>query len=781
MVMCAQQVVSVLMTIVLVAAGHPNDQMAVSCEEQSCEELGQVVLLQKGFVREYQNTPLKQLEGVEHYLKQNLLLELKAAAATELPEAGSAAAESGVTLNAEGDLAAFMSALILNVVTIVVCVGLFMILRRKYNLIYSFNVIDGFAPTVPQKNEDGQFTYMGWYRASMEVTIESATESIGLDNAMLLEFCHLCMKILGYVGFPMLFIMGPLHYIFGGNAAGDDRMSYLSMGNVVNGSWLYYLHAIIVFLVCFTAKTLIFKTMETFQELRFKWLLSLPAPRNNTILVEGIPKDCQSDAELQSFFEKIFGRGSVAKANTVKLTKELQAMVTNLKDLELELKKAEAKAEKSPDAKPTVYNSNTGAREDAIDYYRSQIPKVKQDITTERKRVQEAAKKTPSEGDEGNTNTENGFVTFSKRSDKEMALGIDISQNLDEWNLSDPPPAQDLIWHNLQTSGTFAAVSNLLAYAAVAGLVAAYLPIVVGLTQVATSFDMGALQPIWEGFAPTIGLTFMVSFLPTFLIWIFKIFYTLKSEVESQYKLEVWYFWFQVLFVIMVTAIGGSIIDFAGDIAKDPFSLFSILAASMPQATHFYMNLLVLQWATHSMVLMRYVPLGKFIVAKMIFSEAEARLMAEPEDQDYYGIGSRSARFTINMLIGIIFGTLSPPLGILAFINFALCRVFYGYLIPYAETKKADTGGFFFVKTLEQLFVGLIIYCIMMIGVLTERAATWTPCIMAIPSFLYVWHSLIRFKTVFNWEKLPYEKLLDGVAKPKGKEGEPYVQPELLG
>merc|ERR1719420_1665987 len=104
------------------------------------------------------------------------------------------------------------------------------------------------------------------------------------------------------------------------------------------------------------------------------------------------------------------------------------------------------------------------------------------------------------------------------------------------------------------------------------------------------------------------------------------------------------------------------------------------------------------------MNLLRYVPLSKFLGFRKIFDDEEdARAKAEPEDQDYYGLGSRSARFTINMVIGIVYSTLSPTVALLACMNFFCCRVFYGYLIPFAETKKPDLGGVFWVTKLELL------------------------------------------------------------------------------
>ncbi|CAK9050517.1 unnamed protein product [Durusdinium trenchii] len=82
----------------------------------------------------------------------------------------------------------------------------------------------------------------------------------------------------------------------------------------------------------------------------------------------------------------------------------------------------------------------------------------------------------------------------------------------------------------------------------------------------------------------------------------------------------------------------------------------------MPTSTHYYLNFLVLQWVTHAMNLTRYMqaaPLAwsqgvfvrllcgwwevtKFVGFSKIWSEDDARALAEPEDQDYYGMGSRT-------------------------------------------------------------------------------------------------------------------------------------------
>merc|ERR1719284_12570 len=180
------------------------------------------------------------------------------------------------------------------------------------------------------------------------------------------------------------------------------------------------------------------------------------------------------------------------------------------------------------------------------------------------------------------------------------------------------------------------------------------------------------------------------------------------------------------------------------------------------------------------MNLTRYIQLIKYKLFSAFVSDPEkARSMSEPEDQDYYGIGSRSARFSINMLICIIFGTLCPWMSLSGFINFFLCRVYYGYLMGFAETKKPDLGGLFWVQKLRNLFVGCILYVVMMTGVIYSRAATGWPATISALSIIFVILRMRRFEEAFVWERLPCEVLANETLPKKGEDGK-YVQPELL-
>jgi hypothetical protein len=107
---------------------------------------------------------------------------------------------------------------------------------------------EGNLKTGQVKLEQPEQTFMGWAHASMALKREDVIKAAGLDHWLLLEFTHLSMKILGMLAIPNLLICGPCHVFLGGNRAGDDRLSYLGMANVVDGSNLYWLHCIVVWI-----------------------------------------------------------------------------------------------------------------------------------------------------------------------------------------------------------------------------------------------------------------------------------------------------------------------------------------------------------------------------------------------------------------------------------------------------------------------------------------------------------------------------------------------------
>merc|ERR1719498_48152 len=155
----------------------------------------------------------------------------------------------------------------------------------------------------------------------------------------------------------------------------------------------------------------------------------------------------------------------------------------------------------------------------------------------------------------------------------------------------------------------------------------------------------------------------------------------------------------------------------------------------------------------------------KFKALCAVCEESRAKELAEPEDQDYYGLGARSARFSLNLVIAIVYSSLCPMILVVTGINFLICRVLYGYLLVFAEGRKPDLGGVFWVTQLKHIQCGLFIYVVLMIGVLSARAPSLGPAIVASVALLYAIRSYFRFHSAFEWEVMPFQEFVTGEAR----------------
>jgi len=243
------------------------------------------------------------------------------------------------------------------------------------------------------------------------------------------------------------------------------------------------------------------------------------------------------------------------------------------------------------------------------------------------------------------------------------------------------------------------------------------------------------------------------------------------------------------------------ILNFLQEIVNSPWTLFETLSNTLPSCTHFYMNYIITQWLNHSWQLLRIMPVTKYMTFREFYPLEKARQMSEPEDQDYWGIGSRSARLSVEMMIGIIFSTMSPAIAMLTFINFGVCRVCFGYLIPFAETKKPDLGGEFYAKQLRHLFHGLLMYTIVMAFYVYAQAgddklievqqhafshAHVSLPFMSLPA-LIAWFAVVfvlvawrRFEKV-KWRSVPFPAVVKYTSSEATRPPvlETFIQPEL--
>jgi hypothetical protein len=819
------------LSLVLDATSLPE---RVVDEDSYCDDKVGLSLLQRtARVVRADNTVLES-HGMETVSTTMLVISANTTAAEELK----------VSTNKVGDLSAFISALITNVVTIGICILFFSYMRKQKPWVYSANVYDDRVAkdhTLPQGHEKKESeTFLGWINMSRSVSADECIAMCGLDHWMLLEFTHMSMKIMLTLAIPNLLIMAPLHCFAGGNRAGEDHLSWQGMANVVDGSQLYWGHCVVVWLSVIIVVGWVYRTMDDFMDKRKKWLLAMPNPRSNTILVNGIPNEYCSNHRLKYFFEKTLNtqykdgktaksEGIITEAVCIYKTEALQQAIQKRNQLQ-ELINVHEHYPDEPHGwcghrkDQTKIDEMKEKKNEEIEIIKKQRADYIRINTDDQKAFDERQQRPgdaalPEEAEPVENFCNCGFVTFKERRDAEIAMKLIYEDDEAKFACEIPPDPADVIWHDFMGDETRDASIEALGWVCIGCLFLGYMPIIVGISSVASLETLRehvalfahiidhypSLAAMWDGLVGALALTLMVGMIPTFLVIIFSHCFALRAQAWLQHKIQIWYYYFNVVFVLLVTAVGNSLLVKVEELAESPTSVFKLLASTMPTASHFYLNLFPTTWATHAMVLTRYVPLGKFTVWHKVFDHTVeekvenrdlrvnemTRDKIEPEDQDYYGMGSRSARFTIMLVIAITFCTLSPLMCVLALINSGLCRLFYGYLFNYAETVKSDLGGVFFVSQLKHLLQGLYIYIILMSGVLFYRGTDddgngpgVLPGIIAGLSFLFMIPAYNRFDRRFHWVDLPFSAIAKDSEMAKGAKRNPkvlsYKQPELM-
>jgi len=430
-------------------------------------------------------------------------------------------------------------------------------------------------------------------------------------------------------------------------------------------------------------------------------------------------------------------------------------------------------------------------RLDALNYYEDKIEDMEGEISAERARILQAAR-----GHNEAVYTSNGFVTFDTRREAALALQVQYMQDEALMVASIPPAPGDVLYEDLQANDIEQESYTVLGWIAVIVIFWGFMPVVLSISAFsnmhAMSMEVKFLRTLSEespifflildGILGSLLLMIFIDCMPTVLNLIFYNFFKLKSTNWAQLYLQKVYFWFLLVFVVLVEALGGSLAETVLQVLSTPSLLANILAEALPFSTHFYMKYLVLQWIGPVLGMLRIMQLPKYLVFRAVYGEQQAKVMSEPEDQDYYGMGARSARFSIDMAISVIFSSLSPLIVVIGFINLAMRYIYIKYLVVFAETRKDDSGGAFWVTQLEHLQFGLLIYITLQVGVLAERSETRFPYILTMPAYGIWLVMFIRFKQAMRWESLPFEELVEwkGAIEKTPRGTASYEQPELF-
>lgn len=177
------------------------------------------------------------------------------------------------------------------------------------------------------------------------------------------------------------------------------------------------------------------------------------------------------------------------------------------------------------------------------------------------------------------------------------------------------------------------------------------------------------------------------------------------------------YFSFLFIQIFLVVSISSGITTVIQEISEQPFKAPEILASNLPKAGNFFFSYLLLQAFTVSggALLQIATLVINFILAPILDTTAREKFKRTTTLQEVKW-GTFFPVYTNLACIGIVYSVISPLILIFNIITFSLFWTVYRYNLLFVVNFKIDTGGLLFPRALNQLFTGIYVMEVCLVG-----------------------------------------------------------------
>uniref|UniRef100_A0A7S4PVD5 CSC1/OSCA1-like 7TM region domain-containing protein n=1 Tax=Alexandrium monilatum TaxID=311494 RepID=A0A7S4PVD5_9DINO len=708
---------------------------------------------------------------------------------------GTTASLMRIRRNSPEDMDSLLSAVVSSTLVVLACSVMLWLLLRFLPTVYgqrSRSQRQTGSEDIPALG-DG---LVAWASAAAKVPAAQAMQLAGLDALMLGEFHDLCRELFGIISLAGILVIGPLHFL-ASRMGTADYLASLDVGAVLGfrdhieelrhtleGYKLEqlimmpcWIHAFAVWFVVLVTLRLIFRAQRLFLEHRFRWLQLIPPPRATSLMVEGIPRELCCDEQLKEYYDHLFSAQAIDRTYVVRHTRQLKRLAGEVKKLERELAVARSKSEvDGGSSQPSMllmmahwlFLPHVSDTHEALE---QKLDLARLAADEERQRVEEAMRQL-----DPDVCSRSGFVTFTTRRWCRLASREQLRADASLLKMSMPPEPGDVLYEDLardpKQSEGLQWIAVLLKFA----VACLWMPLVVTITAMADLSTLRrnlrfvdavcqrfpALEATLQGFLATLMLQLLMGKLPDVLMLIITNLQTPKSRAWAQLELQKTYFIFQIVFVLLVTAINQTVLASLQILLQDPHKVFTLLADNLPSSSHFYLNYMAVGCTRLAVETLRSGPLMGYIGFRLLGREPEAaREQAEEEEVNKVsnGHGVRMSRASFMATVALVFCTCTPLIAPLAWAYFAFGGCTYPYLVVYCENRRPDLGGSFWFSGLECLFWGLGLFVLLSVGILSRTGEPMAAAAAgaALVALFVGWSRL----QALRGDVLPFETVVD--------------------
>ncbi|CAA7062349.1 unnamed protein product [Microthlaspi erraticum] len=646
------------------------------------------------------------------------------------------------------EFGAFLLSLGTSAVIFVVLMLLFTWLSRRsgnVSIYYPNRILKGMEPW-----EGGSLTRnpFAWVREAFTSSEQDVVNLSGVDTAVYFVFLSTVLGIFALSGLLILPTLVPL-------AATDDsiktsirnttdttsegtfsQLDNLSMANITKRSSRLWAFLGAVYWISLVTYFMLWKAYKHVSALRAQALMSTEIiPEQFAILVRDIPSPPNGQTQkefIDSYFREIYPE-TFYRSLVVTENSKVNKIWGDLEGYKKKLARAEAilATTSNRPMNKTGFLGLVGKKVDSIEYYTKLINESVTDLEAEQRAVLAEKQQTAA------------IVFFTNRVTAASAAQSLHCQMVDKWTVTEAPEPRQLIWNNLKIKLFSRILRQYVIYFVVAVTILFYMIPITFVSAITTLknlqkilpfikpiVDIAFIRTILESYLPQIALIVFLMLLPKFLMFLSKA-EGIPSQSHAIRAASGKYFYFSVLNVFIGVTLAGTLFDTLKELEKDPNSIVTVLATSLPKSATFFLTYVALKFFVgYGLELSRIVPLIIFHIKKKYVCKTEA----EVKEAWYPGDLSYATRVPSDMLILTItfcYSVIAPLILVFAVIYFGL-----GWLILRNQALKVyvpsyESYGRMWPHIHTRILAALFLFQVVMFGYLGAKIFVWA--ILVVP------------------------------------------------
>ncbi|KAI9767469.1 MAG: hypothetical protein M1840_005698 [Geoglossum simile] len=323
------------------------------------------------------------------------------------------------------------------------------------------------------------------------------------------------------------------------------------------------------------------------------------------------------------------------------------------------------------------------------------------------------------------------FVQFNHQVAAHMAcqsVSHHIPQHMTPRHVEVSP--DDVIWENMSIRWWERYIRTALVIVVVGGLVigwafpVTFTGLVSQISYLTTVFPWlgwikklpGWLLGVISGVLPQLMLAILMAVLPMILRLLAKQ-QGVHTGMAMELSVQNYYFAFLFVQVFLVVSLSSGITTVIQQISKDVTSTPRVLAKNLPKAGNYFFSYLLLQaFSVSAGALVQIGGLISWFILSPLLDSTARQKWARQTSLPKVRWGTFFPVFTNLACIGLIYSVISPLILIFNITTFGLFWVVYRYNTLYVTKFRFDTGGLLYPKALNQLFTGLYVMELCLIG-----------------------------------------------------------------